>query len=141
MNLYVSDMKTSHWRWHGSPRLTKSWFGLLKATHDLEALLAIHPHLRGHLSTVTDWTTSLVVVAALGETPTGGYAVKIHEIVRTGDLVRVTVHMRNPAPTDFVIQALTYPIDSVCLRRDLVSADLSWIFLDQTGRRLVSDAE
>lgn len=141
MNLYVSHMRTGHWQWHGSHRLPGSWFGPLRNASDLHSLLASRPYLHGRIPPVSDWTACLLVVTALGEAPTGGHAVKVNEIVCLADAIRVTVHVRSPAPTDLVIQALTYPVDSVCLRRDLVPTCVPWIFLDQTGQRLVSDIE
>ncbi len=52
------------------------------------------------------------VLVALGEKPTGGYAVAIRKAVRvTEQCARIFVEIRTPGPGDLVAQVITYPFD------------------------------
>lgn len=63
-----------------------------------------------------------VIIAYLGEAPTGGYAVDIKEVRSSttddASLLTVVVRRRKPEPTDFVLQAFTYPYDVVFIAAD-----------------------
>ena len=104
MKLYACDRKITGWQWCDQPNLPGCWFGVLRDSDEFECFLASRPYLRGLIHAPGDWRTHLLVVAALGEAPTGGYAVKIHEIVRRSGALQVIVYLRSPAPGDFVFK-------------------------------------
>jgi hypothetical protein len=139
VKLYACDRKITGWQWCDQPSLAGCWFGLLRDSDEFERFLASRPYLRGLIPAVEDWRAHLLVVAALGEAPTGGYAVRIREIVRLNGALKVVVYLRSPAPDDFVFQTINYPVDSVHVPRDRVPAGLPWIFIDQNGRLLARD--
>lgn len=139
VTIYIAQVPVGDWQWHRGALLRDSWFGVVEDEYDLQRLLLSRPYLRGRLSGGTDWSSELVVVAALGEAPTGGHAVRIERILSEVPEVRVVTHLRSPHPGDFVTQAITYPVDSVHLRRDLVPPNAQWIFVDQYGRQLTSE--
>jgi hypothetical protein len=141
MTVYTAQAPTENWRWHRKDLLSGSWFGTVTSPGSLQALLATRPFLKGRVPTNVDWAQELLVLAVLGEAPTGGHAVRVRHIVRDGQTVRVLVHLRSPAPEDFVTQVITFPLDVVCLRRDQVpaGANTRWTFVDQRGNVLQPD--
>jgi hypothetical protein len=54
-----------------------------------------------------------IVLIAMGERPTGGYAVIIDEIATSGDNWIVDVRFAEPEPGSMVTMALTYPYEIV----------------------------
>ncbi|MFN3165862.1 MAG: protease complex subunit PrcB family protein [Phycisphaeraceae bacterium] len=56
-----------------------------------------------------------LVIVALGEQMTGGYAVEINAIQQVGDELAVTGKATRPGPDAIVTQALTYPYDAVII--------------------------
>ena len=56
-----------------------------------------------------DFAHETVIVLLLGERRTGGYAVRITEIIEYDRMVEVRVGVETPAPDEMVIQVLTAP--------------------------------
>src|SRR5690606_5051056 len=87
---------------------------------------------------------SAVIVAYLGEFPTGGYAIRVRRVTvqaaeTEGDLpvVTVTVARRQPAPGEFVIQAFTYPYDFVVVPKSSLPGEPYRVqFVDDDGNEL-----
>lgn len=64
-----------------------------------------------------DFTRSMVVVAALGQRPTGGYSILIDSAAAEPGGVEVTIRTVSPGPRCGVTQALTQPVDVAILPR------------------------
>lgn len=64
-----------------------------------------------------DFGDKTYILVAWGEKPTGGYAVRIEEILAGRDADVVVVRLTAPGPTDVVTQALTYPFDLAAFKR------------------------
>ena len=60
----------------------------------------------------------LVIVAALGEKPTGGYRIEITQVSLHGSALTVEVRVTVPPKDAMVTQALTYPFDAVWIPAD-----------------------
>jgi len=58
-----------------------------------------------------DFRQVRVLVAALGERPSGGFAIRIQEVVRHRDHLEVKLAVTVPGPTCVVTMALTQPVD------------------------------
>ena len=65
------------------------------------------------LATAVDWSTEMVLLVALGDRPTSGYAVQI-EHVRAGDgLIEIHACEREPGPACVVLEVETDPFQTV----------------------------
>ncbi|HUF28917.1 MAG TPA: protease complex subunit PrcB family protein [Gemmatimonadaceae bacterium] len=64
-----------------------------------------------------DFAAEMVVVAAMGWRPSGGYSIEIEEVLAASGVLTAIVHERSPAPTCFVTAALTAPIEMVVVPR------------------------
>lgn len=140
VTVYQVEASTGNWQWHRKGLLPGSWFGALGSAAELANLLSTRPFLQGRIPLDVDWTRELLVIAALGEAPTGGHAVRILRVSCDGRVANVVTHLRSPAPADYVTQVITYPVDVVHVGRDLIpgAAAIEWRFVDQRGTRLAS---
>ncbi|MEM9346310.1 MAG: protease complex subunit PrcB family protein [Planctomycetota bacterium] len=75
-----------------------------------------------------DFDTNDLVIVALGERSTGGFAVKINSIQLSGGELAITGEATKPAETDAVTQALTYPYSAVLIPN--TSADVVVPYID-----------
>ena len=133
--VYESNNPATGWNWHDGDLPTDHWFGVLENNQQLTALLAERPYLQERLPAEINWKEEVLVVAALGAAPTGGYAVRINQITSSSKSMQVQLAMKSPAPSDMVIQIITYPVDSVCLQRSkLGPSDAKWHFVDTKGQ-------
>jgi hypothetical protein len=64
-----------------------------------------------------DFTNEMVIVAALGERPTGGYAILVDGATRTADGLSIRVRAISPGPGCLTTQALTQAVDVARLPR------------------------
>jgi hypothetical protein len=64
-----------------------------------------------------DFSKELLVVAAMGQKRTGGYAIEIVKAEVTGNRLRIHVKHTTPAPGSMNIQALTAPFHIVAIPR------------------------
>lgn len=72
-----------------------------------------------------DFTRDVALVAYMGEQRTGGYRIHVTEVsVPAGGKLRIGLAVDSPDPSEFVIQAFTYPVDVVLLERESWPADL-----------------
>ncbi|RQD75053.1 MAG: protease complex subunit PrcB family protein [Candidatus Syntrophonatronum acetioxidans] len=55
----------------------------------------------------------LYILVTYGERPTGGYKVRVTDIVLKDDVLKVKVYFKAPEEGDLVTQAITYPYDLV----------------------------
>lgn len=62
-----------------------------------------------------DFAERIVVVAAMGERPTGGFSVEVEEVRTTEDGLRVVVREVSPGPECIVTQAFTQPVTAVAV--------------------------
>jgi hypothetical protein len=60
-----------------------------------------------------DFRENVVVVAAMGSRPTGGFSVGIEGVARAGDDLEVLVEERSPGPGCLTTQAVTSPMVAV----------------------------
>jgi hypothetical protein len=76
-----------------------------------------------------DFSRDIVIVAAAGQRATGGNAIAVERVTRTGDGLAVEVVESNPGPGCMTTQALTQPVDVVVV----AAADArTWSFSDGT---------
>ena len=72
----------------------------------------------------------------LGERPTGGHAIAVTRIVRTGARLTVTCETRAPAAGAIVTQVLTSPAQTVSFDEALVRGIRDAVLLDGSGTEL-----
>lgn len=144
--IYEADVPAWSWR-GGTP--TDQFLALITSEMDLRRVQSALP--------ATVWAQvgpeaqerlaagdSAVIVAYLGEFPTGGYAIRVRRVTvqaaeTEGDLpvVTVTVARRQPAPGEFVIQAFTYPYDFVVVPKSSLPGEPYRVqFVDDDGNEL-----
>jgi hypothetical protein len=76
-----------------------------------------------------DFRRDIVIAAAAGQRTTGGNAIAIERVTRTGDGLAVEVVETTPGPGCMTTQSLTQPVDVVVV----AAADArTWSFSDQT---------
>ena len=86
------------------------------------------------------------ILVALGERPTGGYAVTITKVARLDDQrARIYVDVRSPGPGDMVTQVITYPydigaVDAAYTQFDIKAPGLDNTFASSTGPNIVVTA-
>lgn len=64
-----------------------------------------------------DFEQDMVLAVFMGERRTGGYQIRVEEVQREGEGIRVGVRMRAPGPNCMTTQALTQPYQIVRLPR------------------------
>ena len=64
-----------------------------------------------------DFSTNMVVAVFMGEVNTGGYALRIYDIVETESSVVVKMERTEPGPTCIVPQVLTQPYHMIQIAR------------------------
>lgn len=60
-----------------------------------------------------DWKKQMVIIATGGSKPTGGYSVKITDLMVKGNSLTVKWKLNSPKPGSFVTQAFTHPGEAV----------------------------
>lgn len=140
VTIFSSQAATDAWQWHKDKPLPYAWYGVVESAAQLQSLLADHAFLTDRLPVDIDWSKDALLVAALGEAPTGGYAVRIRQVIRQGGELQVVVHRRSPGSGDLVTQVFTYPVDCVRLKRDQLAGAGRIAFVDQKGLRFFTAA-
>lgn len=138
------------WRWRREASFPDQYLALVMDEADLQALqLALPNHVwEANREQLTAWLAdpnTAVVVAYLGEAPTGGYGIHIRQvrvdILLPHPVVTVVVDRRHPAPGEFVTMAITHPLALVPVQRDrLPQPPFSVRFVDSQGRRLAEQS-
>lgn len=64
-----------------------------------------------------DFACHMVIVAAMGARPTGGFSIAIERVYRSADRLFVEVRERSPGANCMVTQALTQPADAAVVPR------------------------
>lgn len=72
-----------------------------------------------------DFTRDMLIVAALGAKPTGGYGITIEYAYARSNAIGVSVRSTSPGASCVTIQALTQPVDIVRMSRDDRSVQFS----------------
>lgn len=123
------------WEWQAGPYPAGKRFTILLTSDAKEVFTAgLTESEKRALAAPLDFSRMAAIVAALGERPTTGFAVKVVSLTVAGQEVFVQLGLKDPAPDEVVGQAITYPIDLVTLpRRELPKAPFQVLFLDQTG--------
>ena len=113
--IYSADGHYDTWTWHIGAWPADRWLGVLHSAQELADLLQARPYLEGRLPRAeqTEWRREALVVAALGEAPSGGYAVRIRQVRVAERRQQVTLALKSPSPESLVIQIVTYPVDTV----------------------------
>ncbi len=75
-----------------------------------------------------EFDSRLYVLSALGWKPSGGYDVKIRNIMREDTAWRVNVEIREPLPGQSTIQVISHPYDLVCLDLNAVGRPSTVVF-------------
>lgn len=85
-----------------------------------------------------DFTRHWVVVVVRGIRPSGGYGIQIQSVSRETGVVKLRVKLANPAPRQFVTQALTYPYHVIKIQRSKLSipAGTKWAAHTPSGELL-----
>ncbi|HHT02490.1 MAG TPA: protease complex subunit PrcB family protein [Firmicutes bacterium] len=81
---------------------------------------------------------ALMVAVHRGYCPSGGYSVRVQEVLDKHDVVEVRVLLRDPDPQEFVTTVVTEPKDVIVLdKRQLQKRGKRLFrFVDQNGREL-----
>ncbi len=134
--VYHAEARPDGGNWYGGKHLPYLDFAVVGSEKDylsqppLQTLVPIAPP-------AADYTQHIGLWAYLGEAPTGGYAIQIERVVRTGDAVRVQVRLIAPEPDAMVTMAINYPTDYVLIdRSSLGSGEKVFTFVDQAGQIL-----
>jgi hypothetical protein len=139
VSMYAAQHPVTNWQWQRRTPLAKQWFGVVTNGAQLQQVLGNRQGPGVPAVPDIDWDQHVLVVAALGEVPTGGWAVRITLITEKPDHVLVRVNLRSPAATDFVPQVICYPMDIVCIpKAKLPLGNKEWVFEDQEGYHLAS---
>lgn len=72
---------------------------------------------------IVDFGNRVVVAATMGQRATGGYAIRIEEITRVGDDLRVVVLETSPGPKCLTTQAFSAPATAVTVPRPAEHVD------------------
>jgi PrcB C-terminal len=84
--------------------------------HDDSAYAALWAKLGGGERPAVDFQSEIVVAAAAGSKPTGGYAITIGRAIRQQDSLLVEVVMNSPSPDCRTAQALSQPAQVVAIQ-------------------------
>ena len=79
-----------------------------------------------------DFRRRMLLVAALGQRPTGGFGIRIVSVARRGPGLVATVVRTSPGRRCGTIQALTEPVDVVVVPR--AEGPVRWRFRDEVTR-------
>lgn len=145
----VYEAEVPDWSWRGAG-FQDQFVALLMSDLDLRRAQAAlpgsvwaqaGPEIQEHLAK----GDTAVIIAYLGEAPTGGYAIRVRRVTvqwpeeGTDDepVVTIAVARRRPTPDEFVIQAFTYPYDVVAVPKSkLPEEPFQTRFIDDEGRPL-----
>lgn len=85
-----------------------------------------------------DFTRHWVVAVVRGIRPSGGYGIQIQSVSLGPGVVKLRVKLTDPAPRQFVTQALTYPYHLIRIERSKLSipAGTKWAARTQAGELL-----
>ncbi len=64
-----------------------------------------------------DFSQNIVVAAAMGSRPTGGYTIQFEEVYQANDDVYIAVNERSPGANCILTQALTSPVAAIRVPR------------------------
>ncbi|MEP7003106.1 MAG: protease complex subunit PrcB family protein [Chloroflexota bacterium] len=76
------------------------------------------------------------ITVRVGERRTGGYAIKVTRVTRTGPRLIVACEVRSPGSDAIVTQVLTSPTQTVSIAESGVRGVREAVLLDQTGAEL-----
>ena len=64
-----------------------------------------------------DFSEDMVVAVFMGEKPTGGYSIKIQDVLKNKDNLEFLIKVEEPGPDDMVAQVITSPYHIIKLER------------------------
>ncbi len=93
-----------------------------EVVRDAAAWSALWPRIAGpagppHAAPAVDFGREMVLVAAMGQRPTGGYSIEIASVTAAGGELVANVVEQRPGPRCGTTQALTAPVDVVAIPR------------------------
>lgn len=147
--LVVYEANVPDWRWRGTSP-PDQFLALLTSEEDARRAQAALPdsvwaQIGPQIDELLAEGDTAVVIAYLGEAPTGGYAIRVRRIAvheptagtAERPVVTVTVARRQPTPDEFVIQIFTHPYDMVTIPKNRLPAEpFDVAFLDDEGNEL-----
>jgi len=80
-----------------------------------------------------DFSKEYVIVASMGQRPTGGYSIRIIKAEVTADKLKIYIQKKSPQKGSMTIQVLTAPFEFVAIPK----SDLPVVFVDadNAGKR------
>lgn len=90
---------------------------------DQATLLAVWRDLDGRMPPSIDFERQAVLAVFMGQRRTGGYSIRVDEVVRDGDVLKVGVETRSPGADCITTQALTEPYHLVVIPSGAVRAE------------------
>lgn len=125
--VYESDVDAADWSWEGVETESEELYTVISSADGWAELEESLPETAGALPEV-DFSKEAVVVAYLGERPTGGYRVLVSRVTVSTQEAIIEIRRRSPGDQEMVTQAFTYPLDVVVLPRDVFSGrEISFI--------------
>jgi hypothetical protein len=76
-----------------------------------------------------DWSREMLLVAAMGTKPTGGYSIRIDRVLESPEVLDAVVIRTSPGPRCGVTAALTHPLDVVRIARS--AKPVRWTVRDE----------
>lgn len=144
----VYEADVPEWRWTGRS-FSDQYLALLVDDGDLRrARPALPDHVWNQVGAkLEEWIAdddTAVIVAYLGEAPTGGHAIRVRRVEvdekngaggdGDGPMVTVTIARRRPTPDEFVTQVITFPFEVIPLDRELLPQEPFTVrFVDDEG--------
>lgn len=113
--IFENKQSAQDWQWDALDSGQKLVVGWDKHAWETE-IATIPENVRRQLPTIA-WDREFPILVSLGERPTGGYAVRITQVMIEDNSLVIMIKRRSPRPEEFVTMALTHPYDLVVLDR------------------------
>lgn len=118
------------------PTLSDSYFAVVSTEEDFSGLYReIHSgEIPSPQPPPVDFSESFIVVIAMGEKPTAGYAVEIGQVVREGSKLKVEIRYIEPPAERMLATVITRPYALIRVERQPGLETI--IFVDPDGKHL-----
>lgn len=124
----VTRLETIDW-YLGSSGLNESARMVIRRQDEWTALYSrmLNAHGPKPAMPVVDFSQHMLIVAAMGSRPTGGYRIRIESVSRQNSVITAHVRLTSPGMSCFTSQAFTEPADIVRISR----SELPVVFRDE----------